>query len=193
MKILQRKNKMVIHSILLTNFIKESQVRFKIKSPIFTFKWFATSSHFAISKKKNFSSLSASKLPWPFEITRSAIFIFWMNSFEFLWGPVPFSPLLTVSIFTFGIFLIIHKRISIKYYAIPLIVALGGFLAAYRGIYEDIGLIIAGLLGTYLIIRRNKHITEQEKQTAWFLLSKYRWDNTRNGIKIGKETKLWNL
>ena len=79
--------------------------------------------------------------------------------------PVGLVPCPT-TIFTFGIFLIIHKRISIKYYAIPLIVALGGFLAAYNGIYEDIGLIIAGLLGTYLIIRRNKHLTAQEKQAA---------------------------
>lgn len=79
--------------------------------------------------------------------------------------PVGLVPCPT-TIFTFGVFLIIHKRISIKYYAIPLIVALGGFLAANIGIYEDIGLIIAGLLGTYLIIRRNKHITEQEKQAV---------------------------
>ena len=76
--------------------------------------------------------------------------------------PVGLVPCPT-TILTFGIFLIIHKSIPVKYYAIPLIVALGGFLAAYNGIYEDIGLIISGLFGTYLIIRRNKQFTEQEK------------------------------
>ena len=60
------------------------------------------------------------------------------------------------TIFTFGIFLIIKKPIPIKYLGIPFIIALGGFLAAYKGIYEDIGLIIAGLLGTFLIIKRQK-------------------------------------
>ena len=67
--------------------------------------------------------------------------------------PVGLVPCPT-TIFTLGIFLIISKRIPKKYYVIPLIIALGGFLAVYKGIYEDIGLIIAGLLGAFLIIRR---------------------------------------
>lgn len=67
--------------------------------------------------------------------------------------PVGLVPCPT-TIFTLGVFLIISKRIPKKYYVIPLIIALGGFLAVYKGIYEDIGLIIAGLLGAFLIIRR---------------------------------------
>jgi hypothetical protein len=58
------------------------------------------------------------------------------------------------TVFTFGVFLIISKRIPMKYYLVPLILSLGGFLAAYNGIYEDIGLIISGVLGTILIIKR---------------------------------------
>ena len=60
------------------------------------------------------------------------------------------------TIFTLGIFLIINKSIPIKYFVIPLMISLGGFLAAYNGIYEDIGLVIAGILVTILIVKREK-------------------------------------
>ena len=60
------------------------------------------------------------------------------------------------TIFTLGIFLIINKSIPIKYFVIPLMISLGGFLAAYNGIYEDIGLVIAGILITILIVKREK-------------------------------------
>ena len=69
------------------------------------------------------------------------------------------------TIFTFGIFLIINKKIPIKYYVIPLMVSLGGFLAAYKGIYEDIGLIIAGILGTILIIQRDAQVKRKDIKT----------------------------
>jgi hypothetical protein len=62
------------------------------------------------------------------------------------------------TIFTFGIFLLINNKIPLKYYVIPLIISLGGFLAAYNGIYEDIGLILAGIFGTILIIRRESQV-----------------------------------
>jgi len=58
------------------------------------------------------------------------------------------------TILTFGILLIINN-IPLKYYVILLIISLGGFLAAYNGIYEDVGLIIAGVSGTILLIRRD--------------------------------------
>lgn len=58
------------------------------------------------------------------------------------------------TIFTIGIFLIINNKIPVKYFIIPLIIAVSGVLVVYNGIYEDIGLIITGLLGTILIIRR---------------------------------------
>jgi len=79
--------------------------------------------------------------------------------------PVGLVPCPT-TIFTFGIFLIMSKRIPIKYLVIPFILALGGFLAAYKGIYEDIGLIIAGLLGTFLIMRREKQDSRGETPTT---------------------------
>jgi hypothetical protein len=62
------------------------------------------------------------------------------------------------TIFTFGLFVIINTKIPIKYVAIPFMISLGGFLAVYNGIYEDIGLIVLGIWGTILIIKRNSHI-----------------------------------
>jgi len=66
------------------------------------------------------------------------------------------------TIFTIGIFLIILKKIPIKYLVIPLVISLGGFLAAYNGIYEDIGLIIVGIIGTILIVRRNSQVMSND-------------------------------
>ena len=70
------------------------------------------------------------------------------------------------TIFTFGIFLIFNIKIPIKYFFIPLTISLGGFLAAYKGIYEDIGLIIVGILGTILIILRNTQIERNGRKTT---------------------------
>ena len=70
------------------------------------------------------------------------------------------------TIFTFGIFLIFNIKIPIKYFFIPLTISLGGFLAAYKGIYEDIGLIIVGILGTILIILRNAQIERNGRKTT---------------------------
>ena len=62
------------------------------------------------------------------------------------------------TILTFGIFLIISGKIPIKYLVIPVLISLGGILAVYEGIYEDVGLIIAGISGAILIILRNSDI-----------------------------------
>ena len=70
------------------------------------------------------------------------------------------------TIFTFGIFLIINKKIPIKYFIIPLIISSGGFLAAYKGIYEDIGLIIAGILTIILIIKRDAQVKRKDIKTT---------------------------
>jgi hypothetical protein len=59
-------------------------------------------------------------------------------------------------IFTFGLFLMADKKIPRYYLIIPFILSLAGFLAVYRGIVEDIGLIISGLLGTALILLRDR-------------------------------------
>ena len=79
--------------------------------------------------------------------------------------PVGLVPCPT-TIFTFGIFLLINNKIPLQYYVIPLIFALGGFLAAYNGIYEDIGLILAGILGTILIIRRESLFQRRGRKTT---------------------------
>jgi len=79
--------------------------------------------------------------------------------------PVGLVPCPT-TIFTFGIFLLINNKVPLQYYVIPLIFSLGGFLAAYNGIYEDIGLILAGILGTILIIRRESLVQRRERKTT---------------------------
>ena len=66
------------------------------------------------------------------------------------------------SIFTFGLFVMMNTKIPIKYVAIPFMISLGGFLAVYNGIYEDIGLIILGIWGTILIIKRNSQIERKD-------------------------------
>jgi hypothetical protein len=71
--------------------------------------------------------------------------------------PVGLVPCPT-TIFTFGLFLLTTKRIPKLYFVIPLIIGLGGFLAVSKGVYEDIGLIIAAILGILLIILRDRKI-----------------------------------
>ena len=63
-------------------------------------------------------------------------------------------------IFTFGLFLMADKKFPKYYLIIPFICSLAGFLAVYKGILEDIGLIIAGLLGTVLILLRDRNIKQ---------------------------------
>ena len=57
------------------------------------------------------------------------------------------------TIFTFGILLFSAKKIPFYLIIIPFIWSVIGFTAALNfGIYEDTGLLIAGLLGTFIII-----------------------------------------
>lgn len=60
------------------------------------------------------------------------------------------------AIFTFGLFLMTDQKLPKYYLIIPLMVAMGGFLAAYNGILEDLGLILTGILGTILLLVRDK-------------------------------------
>lgn len=71
--------------------------------------------------------------------------------------PVGLVPCPT-TIFTFGMFLLTIERIPKYYLLIPLIMGLGGFLAVSKGIYEDIGLIITAILGTILILQRDRKV-----------------------------------
>jgi hypothetical protein len=77
------------------------------------------------------------------------------RSFPFGLVPCP------TAIFTFGLFLMTDKKFPRYYLIIPFIFSLAGFLAVYKGIVEDIGLIIAGLLGTALILLRDRNSKTQ--------------------------------
>lgn len=61
-------------------------------------------------------------------------------------------------IFTFGLFLWTDKKLPKFILIIPLILAISGFLAIVLGIWEDIGLIIAGILGTIMIVTRDRRM-----------------------------------
>jgi len=77
------------------------------------------------------------------------------KSFPFGLVPCP------TAIFTFGLFLMTDKKFPRYYLIIPFIFSLAGFLAVYKGIVEDIGLIIVGLLGTALILLRDRNSKTQ--------------------------------
>lgn len=68
------------------------------------------------------------------------------------------------TIFTFGILLFAINRIRVVVLIIPLLWSLIGFSAAVNLlIYEDFGLVIAGVLGFVLIVLHNKMKVESEK------------------------------
>lgn len=62
------------------------------------------------------------------------------------------------TIFTFGLFLWTDEKLPKYILIIPLILAISGSLAVYLGIWEDIGLIIAGILGTIMIVIRDRRM-----------------------------------
>lgn len=61
------------------------------------------------------------------------------------------------TIFTFGLLLFVNKKISVLILIIPLLWSIIGFGAAVNlSIYEDYGLLIAGVLGFVLLLIQNK-------------------------------------
>jgi hypothetical protein len=63
------------------------------------------------------------------------------------------------TIFTFGLLLFTRKKISILVLMIPLLWSIIGFGAALKlSIYEDYGLLFAGIVGFTLLILKNKEI-----------------------------------
>jgi len=60
------------------------------------------------------------------------------------------------AVFTFGLFLLTDKKVPKLFLIIPLLWALGGVLPVSVGILEDIGLIISGVLGTAMILYRDR-------------------------------------
>jgi len=64
------------------------------------------------------------------------------------------------TIFTFGILMWFDKKMPLSILIIPFIWSIIGFFAALKlGVHEDIGLLIAGILGIIMIALRNKKIT----------------------------------
>jgi hypothetical protein len=61
-----------------------------------------------------------------------------------------------LAVFTFGLYLLMDQKLPKAYLVIPLLWAIGGIMPVSVGILEDIGLITAGLLGTALILIRDK-------------------------------------
>jgi len=60
------------------------------------------------------------------------------------------------NVYTFGLFLLSNKKIPKSFLIIPLLWAIfGGFPAVFAGMLEDIGLIVAGIFGTAIILYRD--------------------------------------
>ena len=72
------------------------------------------------------------------------------NFFAFGLVPCP------TTIFTIGLFMMTYGKIPGYYLIIPVIVSTGGFMVIPMGILEDIGLILAGIFGIVLILRKDK-------------------------------------
>lgn len=74
-----------------------------------------------------------------------------------------------VCVFTFGMLLLADKRVPVLILIIPLLWSLLGVTAARRfGIYADVGMVVIGILGTVLILYRNKasaQVAEKEIST----------------------------
>jgi hypothetical protein len=84
----------------------------------------------------------------------------------FLGHQYPYSPTFGLpcptSIFTFGILLLINKKIPVITIVIPLLWSIIGFGAALKlSVYEDYGLLIAGIIGFILLVILNKRNTSQ--------------------------------
>jgi hypothetical protein len=58
------------------------------------------------------------------------------------------------TIFTIGLFLMANRKIPVYLVIIPLLAALAGIVAVSNGIWEDIGLIVAGLIGAAYLLRK---------------------------------------
>jgi hypothetical protein len=62
------------------------------------------------------------------------------------------------TIFTFGVLLWADRKVPVLFFIIPLVWSVIGFFAAISlGITEDIGLLVAGVMGTVLILIRNRY------------------------------------
>ncbi|HEY70650.1 MAG TPA: hypothetical protein G4O08_08715 [Anaerolineae bacterium] len=58
--------------------------------------------------------------------------------------------------FTFGLFLLTDKKVPWLFLVVPLLWAIGGVMPVSVGILEDIGLILAGVLGTAMLVYKDR-------------------------------------
>jgi hypothetical protein len=65
-----------------------------------------------------------------------------------------------VCIFTFGLFLWARKRLPTGILVIPLIMSISGIFPIVLGLYADIGLVIGGIGGFFLVLQKNRRLQE---------------------------------
>ena len=65
-----------------------------------------------------------------------------------------------VCIFTFGILIWARKRLSVSILVIPLIESFAGIIPSVLGLYADIGMVLGGIYGFFLILQKNKKVQE---------------------------------
>jgi hypothetical protein len=63
-------------------------------------------------------------------------------------------------VFTFGLFLLTDKKLPKLLLVVPVLWTLGGVLRVCLGIFEDVALITAGIVGTAMILHRDRMIQE---------------------------------
>jgi len=61
-----------------------------------------------------------------------------------------------MTVFTFGLLLWTNKKVPKHILIIPLFWSLGGVIPVSLGLYEDLGMVFAGILGTLLILYRDR-------------------------------------
>jgi hypothetical protein len=59
------------------------------------------------------------------------------------------------TVFTFGLFMLSDKRVPIYFLIIPILFTIGAVVPVSRGVLEDIGLMVAGVVGTVMILYRD--------------------------------------
>ena len=78
------------------------------------------------------------------------------------WAPVFALTPCPLVVFTVGLFLLSDRKLPWWMLPIPLLWAIGGIMPVSVGVLEDIGLIAAGVLGTTLILYRDRSISGEE-------------------------------
>jgi hypothetical protein len=63
-------------------------------------------------------------------------------------------------VFTFGLFLLSDRKLPWWMLPVPVLWAIGGIVPVSLGVLEDIGLMVAGVLGTSLIIYRDRDTSD---------------------------------